>query len=55
MMPDFRDRALTRVEALRPRVKTLSHYVQMLIALDLEQGLLGPLEGAGKRALAAGS
>jgi hypothetical protein len=57
MTPDIYDRVMGRVNALRPRVSSFSNYIQQLIALDLEQGLLGPLsEGwTGKRALAVGS
>ncbi|MCX7791424.1 MAG: hypothetical protein N2378_12350 [Chloroflexaceae bacterium] len=57
MTPDIYDRVMGRVNALRPRVSSFSNYIQQLIMLDLQQGLLGPLSegGTGKRALAVGS
>jgi hypothetical protein len=44
--------AMERAEKLRPRVSSFSNYVQQLIVLDFEQGLLGP-SLLGKRVLAA--
>jgi hypothetical protein len=41
----------SRVAALRPDVASISHYFQRLVALELKQGLLGPV---GKRVLLAG-
>ena len=41
------ERVMVRVGQLAPRVKNVSHYVHVLVCMDLEEGLLAPIASDG--------
>lgn len=44
MPAELESRARNRVQILKPRVSSFSHYIQQLIWKDLENGVKGPFD-----------
>jgi len=44
MSPDLKEQVEERARALYPKVSNVSNYIVQLIKLDMEQGLVGPIQ-----------
>jgi hypothetical protein len=42
--PEFKDRVQARIDTLYPKVSSFSNYIVQLMELDMQKGIVGPVQ-----------